>query len=90
MKIVINDCYGGPYDRAEPDCDCLTTYTFTKDLGDTFKKWPKNDDSYFYDRDVERTDEDLVAVVEMLGSEADGSGAELKVIEIPDDIDWEL
>jgi len=88
--FIYTSTYGGPYDRVEPDCDCLTTYTFTKDLGDTFKKWPKNDGGYFYGRDIERTDKDLVAVVEMLGEEANGSCAELKVIEIPDDIDWGL
>ena len=82
--------HGDTYVKVEPDCDCLMSYTFTKDLGETFKEWPKGGGGYFIDIDIERTDKDLVAVVEMLGEEANGSCAELKVIEIPDDIDWEL
>ena len=40
--------------------------------------------------DIERTDSDLIAVVEKLGEEADGSCAELKVVEIPDNIEWTI
>ena len=40
--------------------------------------------------DIERTDPDLIAVVEKLGEEADGSCAELKVVEIPDNIEWTI
>jgi hypothetical protein len=42
----------------------------------------------FHDRDIARDDPYLVAVVEEMGSEANGSHAELKVIEIPGDVDW--
>jgi len=52
--------------------------------------WTKKNDCYFYDRDIERTDKDLIAVVEELGEEASGSCAELKVVEIPDGTDWVL
>ena len=38
----------------------------------------------------DRTDPLLVQVVEELGEEANGRFAELKVIEIPDDVQWEL
>ena len=37
-----------------------------------------------------RSNEDLVRVVEKLGSEASGFLANLKVVEIPDDIEWEI
>ena len=38
----------------------------------------------------DRTDPKLVQVVEELGSAASGGWAELKVIEIPDGIEWEI
>lgn len=42
------------------------------------------------DHDVDRSDPDLVAVVEELGDEANGMCAQLKVVEIPDGIAWEI
>lgn len=43
-----------------------------------------------YCRDIPRDDPDLVKVVKMLGTEANGSYASLSIIEIPDDVDWEI
>lgn len=43
-----------------------------------------------YDRDIARDDPDLVAVVEALGNAASDRYAELKVVEIPDGVEWEL
>ncbi len=40
--------------------------------------------------DFERNDPILVQVVEQLGEKADGRFAELKVVEIPDDVEWEI
>jgi len=37
-----------------------------------------------------RTDPDLIAVVERLGEKANGKGCCLKVVEVPDDVDWEI
>lgn len=37
-----------------------------------------------------RTDPKLVEVVEKLGKEANGVCSDLEVVEIPDDIDWEI
>lgn len=63
----------------------------TKDLGDefTYKAFYKDLDDInisplFADR-VERHDPDLIAVVEQLGEKANGSFAELRIKEIPDD-----
>ena len=41
-------------------------------------------------RNVGRDDPDLVAVVEQLGELANGDHAELKVVKIPDDVEWEI
>ena len=37
-----------------------------------------------------RVDKDLIEVIESLGNKADGFCANLKVVEIPDGIDWEI
>ena len=50
------------------------------------------DEHYLYSRNMiqDRSDPDLIAVVEEMGKEANGFCAELKVIEIPDDVEWEV
>lgn len=40
--------------------------------------------------DIVRNDPKLVECVEKLGEEANGVYAELKVVEIPDDVNWEI
>ena len=44
----------------------------------------------FYDRDLDRSDSVLVQVVEELGADANGRHAELSVVEIPDDVEWQI
>lgn len=41
-----------------------------------------------YSWKIERTDPNLVKVVESLGEEANGHLSRLKVVEIPDDVEW--
>jgi len=43
-----------------------------------------------YDRDMERDDPILIQVVEELGETANGRCASLKIIEIPDDVEWDI
>lgn len=77
MKVVINRCYGifGLSEEA---------YNY---LG---LEWDGRGINY-YCSDEERADPKLVACVETLGSEkASGKLAELKVVEIPDNVDWEI
>ena len=47
-------------------------------------------DDYKYEWEIQRDDPELVRVVEALGTEASGECAELKVIQIPDGVDWEI
>jgi len=57
-----------------------------KQLSDS-NKWG---DFYWNDRDIDRADPFLVQAVEEFGAEANGGFAELKVIEIPDGVEYEI
>jgi len=68
-----------------------------KDLSLGYKQ--KYESRSRYSRQIVRDEDDcwtfradplLVQVVEELGSEADGFCAQLKIIEIPDDVEWEI
>lgn len=43
-----------------------------------------------YHRDIARDDHDLIAVVDSMGSAANGLCAKLEVVEIPDGIGWQI
>lgn len=49
-----------------------------------------NEDENAYYGDMDRTSPDLVRCVETLGDEASGFCSQLKVVEIPDDVKWEI
>lgn len=75
MKVVVNKCFGG-FGLSEK------AYEF---LG---LPWDNHGSKY---RDYsERTDPKLIECVETLGEEANGWAARLMVVEIPDDIEWEI
>jgi len=52
--------------------------------------YTKSNAMCLYDRDIERNDPVLVHVVEELGEEANNQYSELKIVEIPDDVQWEI
>jgi len=60
----------------------------TEDLGEKVSRLPN--ETYWYCGRLERDDVDLIAVVEELGKEANGRFAQLEVVEIPDDVDWDI
>lgn len=84
-NIIKNDRLTNKYKYVDWDSDDIFINYITKELNDdgTMK-----DGSYFYDGDLERTDKTLIEVVEELGAEANGWAAKLKIVEIPDDVDW--
>ena len=45
---------------------------------------------YFSDKDIPRDGPVLIQVIAELGKGADAESARLKVVEIPDDVDWEI
>ena len=49
-----------------------------------------HEENYWSDYDIDRTDTALIQVVEELGEDANGSCANLQIIEIPDGVNWEL
>ena len=95
MKIVINRQYGGfglsreAFLRLrELGCEAAIN---EPDLGEFWDdgSGPRTTDNSFMG-DIDRNDPMLVQVVEELGSAADGWASSLKVIEIPDDVEWKI
>jgi hypothetical protein len=76
MKVVINNCYGG-FSLSDAG---ITRYLELKGM-----EWPNPG---FYDRDIPRSDLDLIRVIEELGDAANGACADLKIVEVPDYVDW--
>lgn len=75
-----------PYDPARHRDPLLIFYS-TTDLStqDLF-----SDQDLFSNRDIPRNDPDLIAIVEEMGEAANGDYAELRIIEIPDDVKWQI
>lgn len=96
MKIVINKCYGGfsiSHKAVMRYAELKGIKIITKDddeigLFTHYYLDEVKEDNFFSIYSLERTDPVLIQVVEELGSEADGECAKLKIVEIPDQIDW--
>jgi len=76
--------------RVESDEDCLFVNSLKVDLGAVTNTLNYKDGEYFNSRDIERDDLDLIQIIEGMGTKASGQCAELKIVEIPDDVDWEI
>ena len=74
MKIIINTCYGG--------------FGLSKEALALFNE--RSGTVNTYDPGIPRNNPILVEIVEQLGEAADGRFAELKVVEIPDDVQWQI
>lgn len=75
-RIVINDCYGG--------------FGLSDRALDEYKKLTGIADPDFYDRDIARDDPYLVKVVREMGMGANGKFSNLKIVEVPADVEWIL
>lgn len=80
MKVVINTCIGG-FGLSK------TAYKFLGLKWDNYGHGTTEEIDYCYN-DKNRASPKLVRCVEQLGEKANGTYARLKVVEIPDDVDW--
>lgn len=89
MKIVINTEFGGfgLSFEAHKEIAKLKGWTHAVDDYDN-DYWISSPGNYEYASHLQRNDPDLIAVVEELGEESWGTYAQLKVIDVPDDVDW--
>ncbi|KKL76711.1 hypothetical protein LCGC14_2042170 [marine sediment metagenome] len=100
MKIVINGCCGGfslshaaflrlremknESALAEPD------YGEMWDDGSGPRRESGSEMFAHFLSNIDRSDPQLVVVVEELGEKANGGFANLEIVEIPDGVDWEV
>lgn len=95
MKIVINKCWGGfglskeaRIELYKLGCEHLTTNTSKPDK--FYAAQYDNKNIYDDHNDSDRNCPLLVKVVEELGDKANGDYAKLEIIEIPNNIKWEI
>lgn len=101
-KVVINRCYGGfglsteafemllqrkgiEYDKVP------AKHAFNGKDCDYYRKGHVGEDTHYlwyYQFAKDRSDPDLIAVVEHFGENANGWASKLKIVEIPDDVKW--
>ena len=102
MKIVLNKCYGG-FGLSDKAHDRLIELGVK--YYESFDDLPKNNKELYvvkrasygfgkyysnFSDTNNRSNELLIQVVEELGEEASGRFGELEIIEIPDDVIWEI
>ncbi|MHA1277130.1 MAG: hypothetical protein ACTSQ8_08085 [Candidatus Helarchaeota archaeon] len=101
MKVVINECYGGFGLSFEAFKWLIKNKNWVVTRFDENGKYinPKADlvemdDGHHIVRNHSmqefRTNPDLIECVETLGDKASDTFAELKIVEIPDDVKWEI
>lgn len=104
MKVVINGCHGGfsisdeafelYLNRKGIEYDVVEGKLFSYPYNNYYTKGHAGEEPYYMSSysmissDKDRADPDLIAVVEELGELSWGFAAELKVVEIPDDVEW--
>lgn len=84
-KIVINTCYGG-FGLSKEALDHMRAHGSPI----VFKEYGLGDRHYYGHSDLSRADPFLVAAVEALGIAAAGPYSDLKVVEIPSDVEWQI
>ena len=103
MKIIVNKCHGGfrLSDEALKWLIDNKAWTVTSDEGkDVYHNFMilSNEDGnplfgqYYatYSDDTLRVHPDVIECVEALGEKANSRFSDLKIVEIPDDADWEI
>jgi hypothetical protein len=95
MKIVINSDFGGfgLSDAAIREYALRKGFTLVEEVcgqfGHTnFYKGEVSDENFFFESDIPRDDELLVEIVQRMGEDANGRFSSLKIVEIPDGVEW--
>jgi len=88
MKVVINTCFGGyglslkaMHKLIELGCEEAVEYMVGLDEDDFGSFYP-------FSEDEKRNHPMLIRVVEELGAEANGRWSDLKIVDIPDNVEW--
>lgn len=90
MKVVINTCHGG-FGISKECVEFMVERGNACAIEELSNLQNKAANFFGYIFNNDRTNPDLIAAVEILGSKvASGYCSKLEVIEIPDDIDWEI
>lgn len=76
MKVVINKCYGG--------------FGLSRIAEELYKERKGITDPNWYYYDIPRDDPILVEMVETMGDQVNGSCSDLRIVEIPDDVNWQV
>lgn len=99
MQVVINSDYGGFGLSNEAMQFIASRKGWNYQVTDSYERWwePPIDSQecavfghQIWDVDLPRTDSDLVQCVELLGDRSWGRNAELKVVEVPDEVEWHI
>lgn len=75
-KIVINNCHGG-FGLSEEALKLYKDRVGIKSID-------------FWDRSIPRDCETLVQIVQELGKKADARYSELGIVEVPDEVEWQI
>lgn len=78
------------YQRVDPTKGESFYFTLTRNLGEVINDLPDEEGLWFDSREIHRDDSNLLTVIKRLGNDANGECAKLKVVEIPDDVEWEI
>ena len=100
VKVVINDCFGGfgLSDSAVERYAELKNIKLVKIIedrpfggGSWYIDGVEDEEHYFSSYSInDRADPALVQVVEEMGDAANGWAAVLKIVDIPDDVEWHI
>ena len=94
-QIAINTCFGGF--NLSPEA--IRLYASLKGITLIEKESVSHfhetdfydaDDQFFSAYNIPRDDPHLISAIKMLGDDANGPCSKLKIVTIPDDVDWEI
>lgn len=97
MKLAINRCFGGfglsdearnRFFKAKESKGHKITSKPDRDYPDRIYYYI--DEECIFDSEIPRDDPDLIKIIEEMGENANGDHARLKIVEIPDDVKYQI